>query len=96
MKPMASGAIVQNKIATPKECLTYALTLPTSAVITGIESLDVLDQDLEIIKNFKPLDGPDRCANCWPGPKIRPERRLRKVQDRHPVRRYGPPSWWLG
>src|ERR1035441_4771072 len=35
MKPMASGAIVKNKIATPKECLTYALTLPTSAVITG-------------------------------------------------------------
>lgn len=57
MKPMASGAIVKNKIATPKECLTYALTLPTSAVITGIESLDVLEQDLEIMKEFKPFDG---------------------------------------
>ena len=56
MKPMASGAIVKNKIATPKECLTYALTLPTSAVITGIESMDVLEQDLEIMKEFKPLD----------------------------------------
>src|SRR5450756_1465044 len=43
MKPMASGAIVKNKIATPKECLTYALTLPTSAVITGIDSMDVLE-----------------------------------------------------
>jgi len=57
MKPMASGAIVQNKIATPKECLTYALTLPTSAVITGIDSLEVLEQDLEIMKEFRPLDG---------------------------------------
>ena len=57
MKPMASGAIVKNKIATPKECLTYALTLPTSAVITGIDSMDVLEQDLEIMKDFKPLDG---------------------------------------
>lgn len=57
MKPMASGAIVKNKIATPKECLTYALTLPTTAVITGIESMDVLEQDLEIMKDFKPLDG---------------------------------------
>jgi predicted aldo/keto reductase-like oxidoreductase len=55
MKPMASGAIVQNKIATPKECLTYSLTLPTSVVITGIDSMDVLEQDLEIMKDFKPL-----------------------------------------
>jgi len=57
MKPMASGVIVKNKIATPKECLTYALTLPTSVVITGIDSMDVLEQDLEIMKEFKPLDG---------------------------------------
>jgi predicted aldo/keto reductase-like oxidoreductase len=57
MKPMASGAIVKNKIATPQECLTYALTLPTSAVITGIESMDVLEQDLKIMKDFKPLGG---------------------------------------
>ena len=56
MKPMASGAIVKNKIATPKECLTYALTLPTSAVITGIDSMEVLEQDLEIMKDFQPLD----------------------------------------
>jgi predicted aldo/keto reductase-like oxidoreductase len=56
MKPMASGAIVKNRLATPKECLTYALTLPTSSVITGIESMDVLEQDLEIMKLFKPLD----------------------------------------
>jgi predicted aldo/keto reductase-like oxidoreductase len=56
MKPMANGAIVKNKIATPKECLTYALTLPTSAVITGIDSMEVLEQDLEIMKDFKPLD----------------------------------------
>ncbi len=56
MKPMASGAIVKNQIATPKECLTYALSLPTSAVITGIDSMEVLAQDLEIMKDFKPLD----------------------------------------
>lgn len=56
MKPMAGGGIVQNNIATPKECLTYALTLPTSVVITGIDSMEVLEQNLEIMKNFKPMD----------------------------------------
>lgn len=56
MKPMAGGGIVQNKIATPMECLSYALTLPTSVVITGIDSMEVLNQNLEIIKDFTPLD----------------------------------------
>jgi predicted aldo/keto reductase-like oxidoreductase len=56
MKPLASGAIVRSKIATPKECLTYALTLPTSTVITGMESMGALEQNLEIMKEFKPLD----------------------------------------
>src|SRR5277367_6233546 len=33
MKPMASGMIPQNNIATANECLHYALSLPTSVVI---------------------------------------------------------------
>ncbi|MFP5213809.1 MAG: aldo/keto reductase [Acidobacteriota bacterium] len=56
MKPMASGAIVDNKAATPIECLHYALNLPTSTVITGIERMDVLDQALEAVRTFKPMD----------------------------------------
>ena len=56
MKPMASGVIVKNKIATPKECLAFALSLPTSVVITGIDSMEVLAQDLEIMRDYRPLD----------------------------------------
>lgn len=55
MKPLASGAIVKANIATPDECLIYAMTLPTSVVITGMESMDRLEQNLRIVKNFKPL-----------------------------------------
>ncbi len=62
MKPMASGAIVRNKIATPTECISYALTLPTSVVITGIESMDVLKQNLRIVKEFKPIAGAEMTA----------------------------------
>jgi len=40
---------------TPVECLHYALSLPTSTVITGIDSLKILKQDLEVVKTFKPL-----------------------------------------
>jgi aryl-alcohol dehydrogenase-like predicted oxidoreductase len=55
MKPMASGAIPQNNIATGIECLHYALSLPTSVVITGCDSLERLDQAFEAVRTFKPL-----------------------------------------
>jgi aryl-alcohol dehydrogenase-like predicted oxidoreductase len=35
--------------------LHYALNLPTSVVITGIESMERLDQAIEAAQTFKPL-----------------------------------------
>jgi hypothetical protein len=37
------------------ECLTYALSLPTSVVITGCESMERLDQAIEVARTFRPL-----------------------------------------
>ena len=45
MKSMGSGLILKSKAVTPVECLHYAMSLPTSTVITGIDSMDVLRQD---------------------------------------------------
>ncbi len=55
MKPMASSNIPQNGIATGIECLHYALSQPTSVVITGCDSMDRLNQAFEAAKTFKPL-----------------------------------------
>lgn len=44
MKSMGSGDILKSKTVTPIECLHYALNLPTSVVINGIDSLTLLDQ----------------------------------------------------
>ena len=55
MKPMGSGAILQSKTVTPIECLHYALNLPTSVVITGIERMELLDQAVEAVQTFKPM-----------------------------------------
>jgi len=55
MKPMGGGIILQSKAVTPIECLHYALNLPTSVVITGMDSMERLDQALEAIRTFKPL-----------------------------------------
>jgi aryl-alcohol dehydrogenase-like predicted oxidoreductase len=55
MKSMAIGIILRSKTVTPLECLHYAMNLPTSVVITGIDSLAILEQALEAVRTFKPL-----------------------------------------
>jgi aryl-alcohol dehydrogenase-like predicted oxidoreductase len=55
MKPMGSGAILKSDTASPVECLHFAMSLPTSVVITGVDSMDVLKQALEAAKTFRPL-----------------------------------------
>ncbi len=55
MKPLGSGAIVQSGAVSAIECLHYALNLPTSVVITGMESMERLDQALEAVRTFKPM-----------------------------------------
>ncbi len=56
MKPLGSGAIVRTGVVTPIEGLHYALNLPASVVITGMENLERLDQALAAVRTFKPLD----------------------------------------
>jgi predicted aldo/keto reductase-like oxidoreductase len=55
MKPMAAGAIPQRNLATGVECLHYALSLPTSVVITGMSDQKLLDQAFEAVRTFQPL-----------------------------------------
>ena len=55
MKPMGDHFILDSKTATPVECLHYAMNLPTSVVITGCDSLPILEQALKAARTFKPL-----------------------------------------
>jgi aryl-alcohol dehydrogenase-like predicted oxidoreductase len=55
MKPMGDSLILQSKTAEPVECLQYALNLPTSVVITGCDSLPILQQALKVARTFRPL-----------------------------------------
>ncbi len=56
MKPMGSGIILKSKVVTPVECLHYAMSLPTSVVITGCDSMNVLQQALDAARSYKPLE----------------------------------------
>jgi len=55
MKPIANGIILKSGTVTAVECLQYALTLPTSVVITGCDSMEILDQAIETVRSFRPL-----------------------------------------
>jgi aryl-alcohol dehydrogenase-like predicted oxidoreductase len=56
MKPIANGLILESKTVTAVECLRYALNLPTSVVITGCDSMEILDQAVEVARTFRPMD----------------------------------------
>src|SRR5438105_7341643 len=56
MKPMASGLILQSHTVSAIECLHYAMNLPTSVVITGIDSMKILDQAFEAARTFQPMN----------------------------------------
>jgi aryl-alcohol dehydrogenase-like predicted oxidoreductase len=56
MKPMGDHFILESKTATAVECLHYAMNLPTSVVITGCDSLLILQQALRAARSFKPMN----------------------------------------
>ena len=62
MKSMGNGVILKSGTVSAPECLRYALSLPTSVVITGIESLERLDQAFEVARTFQPMTDAERQA----------------------------------
>jgi uncharacterized protein len=57
MKSMGgSGEMIVHGALTPEEALGFAMSLPgVSTTISGMDSMAVLDQNLQILQNFKPL-----------------------------------------
>jgi len=52
MKSMGNGILLKSNTVTAIECLHYALSLPTSVVITGIDSMEILEQAFEAVRTF--------------------------------------------
>jgi uncharacterized protein len=57
MKSMGgSGEMISSGALTPTEALSYAMSLPgVSTTISGMDSMSVLEQNLEILRSYKPL-----------------------------------------
>jgi uncharacterized protein len=59
---MGDGILLNSRVVTPRECLHYAMSLPVSVVITGCDSLAILEQALVAARDFKPLTAAERSA----------------------------------
>jgi aryl-alcohol dehydrogenase-like predicted oxidoreductase len=56
MKPIGGhGEPVQKGIFTAEELLCYAMSLPVATTITGIDKLEILEQNLKIAQGFTPM-----------------------------------------
>jgi len=62
MKSMANGIILKSGTVSAEECLRYALNLPASVVITGVDSMEILDQACEAARTFRPLSDTELTA----------------------------------
>jgi len=50
-----SGELVKHGAVTPEQGLRYAMSLPVATTISGVDTMEVLNQNLKIAVNFQPL-----------------------------------------
>ena len=62
MKSMGDHFLLESKTVTPMECLHYDMNLPVAVVITGCDSMPILEQALTAARTFRPLSAQEVAA----------------------------------
>ncbi len=61
MKSMADGHLFESDAEiTPAEALRYALNLPLSTLVSGIDSLEILEENLAVARDLRPFSEEER------------------------------------
>ena len=97
MKSLGGGGEpILHGVVTAEEALRYAMSLPSATTISGMESLDVLRQNLMIVRGFKPMP-PQGNAGAPRAVQVLCRRRSpRAVQIDQEIRRWSRPrAAWL-
>ncbi len=55
MKSNAIGGITQHKVATIEECLRFSLSQPVDTQVSGVETVEQLEQNVAIVKAFEKM-----------------------------------------
>ncbi|MGE5707606.1 MAG: aldo/keto reductase, partial [Bacteroidota bacterium] len=63
MKSLGGDGIIPRMTGIPvRDCLRYTLSLPVSVLISGIDSLEVLQENLAVVRDFKPMDEEEKAS----------------------------------
>jgi predicted aldo/keto reductase-like oxidoreductase len=62
MKSCGAGELLKSGVVSAEECIRYALSLKTSVVISGMEKLELLRKNLDIVRRFQPYTEEQRRA----------------------------------
>ncbi len=63
MKPMGGTAeSIKRGIVTPEELLRYAMSLPVTTTLSGMDSLEILNKNLTLARGFQPMSTSKRRA----------------------------------
>lgn len=57
-----TAEMLKKGIVTPEEAMRYTLSLPVATLVSGMESLDVLRQNLRIVQGFRPMSAEEMDA----------------------------------
>lgn len=57
-----TGDSIKKKVLTVEEALRYAMSLPIASLVSGMNSLAVLHQNISIARNFSPMSEPEMRA----------------------------------
>jgi predicted aldo/keto reductase-like oxidoreductase len=62
IKSLGGGYILKSGKVTPQECIRYALSLPISVQVTGITSMEILKQNVDVARGFQPMGEAEKTA----------------------------------
>lgn len=98
MKSNAIGNIGKMRIATIEECLRFAWTQNPHTLVSGVESVDQLEQNIAILKTLKKMTPAemtsilDRTSKGPTGSRIETYKRKESTALAHPVHNDGEPA----
>jgi predicted aldo/keto reductase-like oxidoreductase len=62
MKPLGDGLVLKSNTVSAVEGLHYAMSVPVTVTITGCDSMEILNQALNLARNFRPMDDHQKIA----------------------------------
>ena len=62
MKTRAGGDILKNGIATSEDCWRYVASLPVSTIVSGMDSIELMRQNLRLAKDLEPMSQSEKEA----------------------------------